>query len=394
VVKRFLFVFSSIPPTTDYRLPIPHVLHGKNDMVKVNILTNHTCPASRAFNTPLMAIARQLKADGIELNFLFSSPSMNAPTSDILMINSNVFRPWWSERKEDILRFLEHASNAGVKIFWFDTTDSTWSTQFEVLPLVDKFLKNQIFADKKLYLKKFRTGRIFTDYFASFHNVEETDYEYSLPKKDSLEKIGVSWAPCFESYTETRYSVGRKLINASAPYAWKSKRWKIALKLTSPSKRRAIPLSSRFGFSHPRSSVIAHRKAVAKIAEKFGADTERIPLPKYFRELRDSRLSLSPFGVGEFCYRDYESIACGATLVKPDMTHMTTWPELYKDEETVVFHKWDLSDLEDVIKELLNDDCKRIVLAENAAKILSKAVSAEGLDAFAQRLKKTIRNTD
>ena len=41
---------------------------------------------------------------------------------------------------------------------------------------------------------------------------------------------------------------------------------------------------------------------------------------------------LSPFGWGEICYRDFESILNRNLLVKPDMEHLETWPNIYKDE--------------------------------------------------------------
>ena len=36
-------------------------------------------------------------------------------------------------------------------------------------------------------------------------------------------------------------------------------------------------------------------------------------------------------------------------LLKPNMNHLETWPNLYKENKFVIFHNWDLSDLIDKI---------------------------------------------
>jgi spore maturation protein CgeB len=84
--------------------------------------------------------------------------------------------------------------------------------------------------------------------------------------------------------------------------------------------------------------------------------------------------------------RDYEIIICGSTLVKPDMNHMETWPELFKPDETFVAHKWDLSDFEEVISKVLNHDDWRQEIALRAQNAYRGAVSEKGMDHFAERL--------
>ena len=107
--------------------------------------------------------------------------------------------------------------------------------------------------------------------------------------------------------------------------------------------------------------------------------------------MRNAKISVSPFGVGEFCYRDFESIICGTTLLKPDMSHLETWPDFYQNGTTCVFHKWDLTDLNEKIDFLLSNTGKRIEIAENAQKVYKDTVSPEGLANFADRLIKNIK---
>lgn len=354
--------------------------------MNIHILTNNADPCSRAFNCPLILAKDLLAEQQISTRFYFKKTG-KLFQSDFLFINSNVFRPYWQKDKKVIFDTLEKARENGQKIIWFDTTDSTWCTQFEVLPYVDLFLKNQIFRDRKQYLKKYRTGRIFTDYFSELYQVEEYDFEYALPPEGELEKIDISWAPCFENYHESRYSLSGKIKNLTRPLTANLLSEKFKIEFHAPAENRTMDISARFGLGHSRKSVVAHRQAVKEVLERLDVDCSRIPLPEYFAELRNSRLSVSPYGVGEFCYRDYESIACGATLVKPDMSHMSTWPNFYQEDKTYVPHKWDLSDLSEKIENLIGnpDQCRQI--AENAQDLYKKVISQEGMAEFIGRLK-------
>jgi len=353
--------------------------------MKINVLTNHSAPNSRAFNTPIAASADILKISGITVKFCFAiTPKIFK--CDAIFINSNFFRYFWKDRKQEIFQFLETLVNKKIKIFWFDTTDSTWVTQFEVLPYVNKFLKSHLLKDKNLYLKNFRTGRIFTDYFDDLYQADEKPENYPPASSEHLHKLAVSWTPCFEYYSENRYSFTRKLENKLKPYLINFSRPNLNIEFTPPTNSRMTDISARFGLSHSRPSVVAHRKAVADILTKRGVLSSRIPLEDYFHEMRNSKISISPFGVGEFCYRDYETIICGAALIKPDMSHLDTWPDLYQNNISFIAHKWDLSDLNEKIDFLLDNEDLRIKIVTNAQNIYKNAVSKEGIRVFADKI--------
>src|SRR5437867_7089727 len=99
------------------------------------------------------------------------------------------------------------------------------------------------------------------------------------------------------------------------------------------------------------------------LARDFGLDTRPLPRREYFHELRTARVGVSPFGYGEVCFRDFEIILAGAALLKPDMSHLETWPPLYLPGETYAAHRWDLSDLRHVVEDLLAGDRWRQIAA-------------------------------
>lgn len=99
----------------------------------------------------------------------------------------------------------------------------------------------------------------------------------------------------------------------------------------------------------------------------------------YLQELRNSKICFSPFGYGEICWRDYEAIATGATLLKPDMSHISTKPDIYIPFETYVPVKWDMSDLDDKIQMLLENDELRQKIAKTAFDTIRNNVLSDEL---------------
>ena len=359
-------------------------------MISINILTNHTAPNSRAFNTPLSASAGVMLEKGIKICFHFTV-SAKLFNADILFVNSNYFRTFWqSGRKNEIFGTLENAKKHGMKVLWFDTTDSTWCTQFEVMPYVDRFLKSHLLKDKKRYLTNFRTGRIFTDYFDKLYGAGEKEENYLPLDEKYLDKLSLSWAPCFEYYDENRYTLLRKISNKTRRQTINIFPAKLNIIFTPVIKERPVNISARFGLSHSRPSVVAHRKAIAEILSEKNVDCSRVSLTDYFKEMQNAQISVSPYGVGEFCYRDYESIICGATLIKPDMSHLETWPNFYQQDQTFIFHKWDLSDFEEKVDFLLENPDYAEKIANNAQQLYKYVLSNAGIAEFAERVTKMV----
>lgn len=334
---------------------------------------------------PLLTARKNFADKNYKLTFL-TAFSDKVFESDIIFINSNVFRDLWQKKKVEIFDFLLNSRKNQQHIIWFDTTDSTWCTQFEVLPYVDCFLKSQLLADKTLYLKSFRTGRIFTDTFDELYDTDEKNVAYPPAEEKYLDKIDISWNTCFENYNESRYNLKNKVRRKLTGILMEKAAKPLDINFTPYSPNRKNEISCRIGLSHSRPSVVAHRKAIIDLLKQRGVATEKVTLPEYFSELRNSQIGIGPFGVGEITLRDFEIIICGAVLVKPDMSHLETWPELFVDGRTCVTHKWDLSDFNQKLDKLLADKDLSAELINNAQKVYRNAVSADGMEKFTDRL--------
>ena len=79
--------------------------------------------------------------------------------------------------------------------------------------------------------------------------------------------------------------------------------------------------------------------------------------------LSKSKCAVSPFGMGEICFRDFETWNMGCILIKPFMDNVITYPNPYIDRETYFAcnNNWDdLNEIIDVVLSLNNNDVKDI----------------------------------
>tara|TARA_R110000851_G_scaffold155423_1_gene297835 strand:+ start:5224 stop:6237 length:1014 start_codon:yes stop_codon:yes gene_type:complete len=115
-----------------------------------------------------------------------------------------------------------------------------------------------------------------------------------------------------------------------------------------------------------------HRKTawdeLSKIEHKYNIIKGQSSPQQFIDVMKRSKVGISPFGMGELCYRDLELIQWGCLLIKPDMSKVITEPDFFKPMETYIPVKPDWSDLNETIEKVLNNfkDYEHII--ENARK--------------------------
>jgi hypothetical protein len=92
--------------------------------------------------------------------------------------------------------------------------------------------------------------------------------------------------------------------------------------------------------------------ALSKLEDKYTILKNRLPKQEYLEKLWKSKLVLSPYGMGEICYRDFEAMQFGTLMVKPSMKNIDTYPNMYIENETYVPVKEDWSDLCEVVEDI------------------------------------------
>ena len=126
------------------------------------------------------------------------------------------------------------------------------------------------------------------------------------------------------------------------------------------------PVHARIGLAGPPS--IAHQRVL--ILEQIAGNPDFLVGPvsqrRFNHEVANSRITLSPFGWGELCLRDFEAVRGGSLLLKPDMSHLETWPDIFVPGETYAPFDWEARDLVERARAWLADETGRARVARRA----------------------------
>lgn len=99
-----------------------------------------------------------------------------------------------------------------------------------------------------------------------------------------------------------------------------------------------------------------HRNKFFGISQKLSkhVSDKIISRQDWIKKLLKSKITVSPWGWGEMCYRDFDAMYCGSLLIKPNSHHVECLPDVYCDD-CYVPCKADGSDLEEIIHEVLDN---------------------------------------
>ncbi|MBT06345.1 MAG: hypothetical protein CMM32_05440 [Rhodospirillaceae bacterium] len=310
-------------------------------MHKIHILTKgFQSPNGIAFLFPFIVYRKELADCGIQTKFFTSIAHPKLCDCDVLFIESrSVSHRWEVEGDQAVLMDLSRLAES-VPLVWFDISDSSGWLQPQVLPFVRWYCKGQLLKDKSLYMKKLYGNRLWADYYhQSFGATDSTPARNRvLTDPSRLGQLRLSWNSGLANYSMYGpHIMGlRRFIPINALF-WLPK------KFVPSNSERTVALSCRMGTKYERETVSYQRKKIQTLL-KDRLSTRKLSRRAYYQEMRETRLVISPFGFGEITLKDFEATLCGATLLKPDMSHMETWPNLFVSGKTILTHSWDLSD--------------------------------------------------
>jgi len=91
------------------------------------------------------------------------------------------------------------------------------------------------------------------------------------------------------------------------------------------------------------------------LKQNYSMVCDRLPKEEYLKNLWNSKISFSPFGMGEICFRDFECMQFGTIFIKPNQDLVHTIPNIYEDGKTYIGCKYDWSDLEEKIDYVMSN---------------------------------------
>jgi len=350
--------------------------------LKVNVLTTDNF-ISYYFFYPLLVNKRRLRELNIVLKY-YDKVEESIYDCDAILLDSKYFSKLWG-KSDCVLSILQKIKGKCTKVIWLDLTASTGSTHFQVMPYVTKYWKKQVLRDMSLYEREYYGARIYTDYYKNEFNLkDEKVQKVESLKKEHMGKLCVSWNIGLGPYST---SVKISNIVRMLPWSLKEKlKYTYKLKIWPPSNDRK---SMSFRGSSKYSNIINafQRIKIIEMLKLRGIETRPIRHKEYLKELRNSKISVSPFGYGEICYRDFEIILAGALLFKPSMEHLKTYPDIYIKNKTYVPFEWDFKDFGEKIDDLIDSPEMIKEISSAAVDKYNGLLSGQGQNEFCLRFK-------
>lgn len=251
-----------------------------------------------------------------------------------------------------------HSRNSEARTVYFD-----WFAPLDlrmaekVNPHVDLYVKRQLFRDPRAYHASTLGDTNLVDYYSKLYNLEDEERHFHVPA-DFFHKLLLGPGLLTGSYLLNAFDAGKNL-----------------------SQPKTIDLHARFScsgtpwYSAMRSDALQACKQLPAAQVVCGSGVSR---KEFLTELAQSKMCFSPFGYGEVCWRDYEAALYGALLLKPDMSHLQTNPDIFVKDETYVALSWDFSDFQDVVEFYVNNDYERNRIVTNARQVMDDYVNHHG----------------
>jgi hypothetical protein len=263
---------------------------------------------------------------------------------------------WFDRTPAQFASLLDkvHQQNPKARIVYFDWFAPTDLRLAETLHgQVDVYVKKHVFRDRSRYGEATLGDTNLMDFYGQLYDLPHESNHYAVPHEFFQHLLlGPSFA--------TADYMLPKFLYASLPIA---------------SEPKPIDLHARISFkgtpwySRMRQEAIKALEAIADLNVVSGVGA---PRKAYLRELAASKLCFSPFGYGEVCWRDYEAVMCGSLLLKPDMSHVETNPDIFRAGETYVPLRWDFSDLEQKVRYYLAHPYETARITDNAFRTLQQ----------------------
>lgn len=277
---------------------------------------------------------------------------------------------------ENIIYELQALRKNFTKIVYFDDSAATSIIFFCAFPYVDQYWKRACLKNKEDYKKKLYGGHIYSNfYYKKFDLIDEDKYFINpVASKDTqFNKLKLAWNIGVGIYPVNNNSIldnyynklrkfltGISIISGASFlcnfYEKNTKRVINELNHEVHLYKKVLKISSRFSDFNYRKSVGFQRKLAIEMTRNDNFHLSGFLQKKDFTKEIFSVLGiLSPFGWGEVCYRDFEAVIAGAYLIKPDMSHLETWPNIYKDDYYYSLD-WNLSEIKNLENILDNLD--------------------------------------
>ncbi|UUX94240.1 glycosyltransferase [Aquabacterium sp. J223] len=267
---------------------------------------------------------------------------------------------WFDLSGQQIEFLLERINqifpNARINYFdWFAPLDLRYAGRLQ--GWIHRYYKKQVLRDVEDYRRPHQGDTNLTDYYSR--------------------RFGLDMPVTMQEPVDDRFFSDKLLLGPSfylAPYLISRFSRPMPVHTRKFDVHARIAIAGEPWYSRMRQEA---KTALGALQHRRVIQDGRVSRSQFMREVEASTLCFSPFGYGEICWRDFEAIACGAVLVKPDVGHIRMDPDLLLAEETYAAVRWDLADFRDTVEQLLGDESRRSIMAARAFEAVYQYLSSQ-----------------
>lgn len=278
------------------------------------------------------------------------------------------------KKREYIMDFKKRFN----RVVMLDDDAGSDNLHFEYMDLVDLYYKSKLVKEKNIYTMPMYGRQPFTDYYnKKFGVVDEKEKIRQVPDDPVvLNKLKVSWNLGYGVYpmpSKNLIRLAKFVTNFNFCKALKP--WfvynhkQVIRELSKPVyyANKVNKVQARFSNGSLPNTVGFQRNIfIQKCLGNENILSGKVNSKLYNKELKKVVAVLSPFGWGEICFRDFETIINGSLLIKPNMDHIETWPDVYRSSETYIPIDWDGENLIETIHHISNNSRSYINIIEAA----------------------------
>ncbi len=324
-------------------------------MIKIKIL-NPLKDRNEPTFRPFMFIKNMLRdyyidiTDSNDYDFLFIGMSDFYDMS--LTLNESI--EWGLEN-------IRKCSEGGDYLLFdgFDSTSITGTYEVFEKSSAKLLVKNQLLKNKDDYKNVYAYGKWW------FGDKSGLDVSYDIPSQlwSKIKLSGFNLGSQLPNYHTHYQTCTNKDIDVCAIYQGYHK--------STPFNQVIAP-----GIQYTNHRTGAWDK-LKEIDSKYSILINKLPKQEYVEKLWRSKICISPFGMGEICYRDFEAMQFGTLLLKPNQDCINTSPNIYIENETYIPVKPDWSDLNETIEKILGNYKDYHYIIENFRNQFKQEYTAE-----------------
>lgn len=288
-----------------------------------------------------------------EFDRLLAGDTSGLEGADVVLL-----QPWFTVSLEELEAACAHVTRAApqAQVSFLDSFAHNDLRLAKALPdSLRYYVKKSLFNDKQAYLKAYRGDTQLTDYYINLYGLEGTPVQFDTPPEIFPKlRVGANF------FTAPHLMAGFQAPNPP------------------PQTGRTLDVQTRLGAKGSPWYATMRTKSQEIIDAMPGVVTspkDRVSMKAYLAEMTQAKLCFSPFGFGELCWRDIEAMMTGAVLIKQNMDHLETLPDLYEPGVTYLPVAWDFSDLDTVIADALANAPQREAIAQTAYERVARYLS-------------------